>query len=91
MIQIARATNYSLKDLILQTEDSKMLIIPEGKKLYEVPYFKDGAVIKVNSKNPQLKKKESHGIEVSQVQSDYISSKCNHPPGGKCLNCMGAG
>lgn len=45
-----------------------MLTIPEGKKLYQVPYFKDGAIIKVSSKNPQLKKKESHGIGVSEMQ-----------------------
>lgn len=30
-----------------------MLAVPEGKKLYDVPYFKDGAIIKVSSRNPK--------------------------------------
>lgn len=89
-IQISRACNYSIKDLILQTEDNKMFSIPEGKKLHEIPYFRDGAIIKVSTKNPQLNKKQSVGIGVSEMQSSILTSKCNHPPGGKCLNCMGA-
>lgn len=50
-----------------------MFSIPEGKKLAEIPYFRDGAIIKVSSKNPQLKKKESHGIGVSDMQ--YLCPK----------------
>lgn len=45
----------------------------------------------MSSKNPQLVKKESHGIGVSDMQASFVASKCNHPPGGKCLNCLNAG
>lgn len=44
-----------------------MLSVPEGKKIYDVPYFKDGAIVKVSSRNP--KKPEAHqGMGVSQLQ-----------------------
>jgi hypothetical protein len=29
------------------TEDGKIMNISEGKKLGEIPYFKDGAILKV--------------------------------------------
>lgn len=91
ILAIARVCNYSVRDLILQTEDNRMFSLPDGKKVHEIPYLKDGAIIKVSSKNPQLVKKESHGIGVSDMQASFVASKCNHPPGGKCLNCLNAG
>lgn len=69
-----------------------MLSVPEGKKLFDIPYFKDGAIIKVSSRNP--KKPVTHGVGVDEMQYliPYLrftkNSKCNHPPGGKCLNCI---
>jgi hypothetical protein len=35
------------------TEDGKVFSIAEGKKIYDIPYFQDGAIIRVESKNPK--------------------------------------
>ena len=73
---------------MVSREDGKPITIGEGTKIGDVPYFVDGAILKVNSKNP--KKQVVHsGIKASDIQNTGIASKCNHPPGGKCLNCMG--
>jgi hypothetical protein len=42
-----------IKDLIVAREDGKPLALSEGTKLGDVPYFTDGAIIKVASKNPK--------------------------------------
>ena len=31
------------------------------------------------------------GIKASDIENTGVTSKCNHPPGGKCLNCIGVG
>lgn len=53
-----------------------------------MPYFQDGAILKVSSRSP--KKEIVHtGIKASEIEQNNPSSKCNHPSGGRCLNCIG--
>lgn len=55
-----------------------------------MPYFTDGAIIVVNSRAP--KKEVMHtGIKTADLESNLVAAKCNHPPGGKCLNCISVG
>lgn len=28
------------------------------------------------------------GVNMDTIRQEKLNSKCNHPPGGKCLNCM---
>jgi hypothetical protein len=44
-----------VKDIVVLTEDGKLMNIAESKKLGEIPYFVDGAILKVEYKG--LKKK----------------------------------
>ena len=60
--KISKKLNYSIKDLMVSTEDNRALNVGDGKKIYDVPYFKDGAIINVQSKRP--KKKEAVGMNV---------------------------
>lgn len=53
LLQIAKKLNFSIKDLIVSREDNKLLTIAEGYKLGDVPYFVDGAILKVDSKAPK--------------------------------------
>lgn len=46
-----------VKDLVLQTEDGRFLSVPESQKIHQIPYFQDGAIVKVSSRNPEMKKK----------------------------------
>ena len=91
--QLSKKLDYPVRDLILQTQEGRPLHAQDGYKLRDLPYMKDGAIIKAEFKT--LKKKQSHGVGVSDIQyffyifrSSFVSSKCNHPPGGKCLNCI---
>jgi hypothetical protein len=70
LMQVAKTCGYAVKDLILETEDGKVFnSIPEGKKLHEIPYFINGAVVRAKNKNPpESKMKQSRGLEVSQMQ-----------------------
>lgn len=34
-------------------EDGRAITIGEGTKIGDVPYFTDGAILKVNNKNPK--------------------------------------
>lgn len=54
----------------MQTEEGRMLSVPEGKKLFDIPYFKDGAIIKVSSRNPK-KPPVAHGVGVNEIQYFY--------------------
>jgi hypothetical protein len=36
-----------VRDLVVLTEDGKVFSIPDGKKLSEIPYFVDGAILRV--------------------------------------------
>ena len=56
-MQVSKQLNYSIKDIVLRTEDNRSLSFLDGKKLYDIPYFKGGAIIKVESKQPKLAKK----------------------------------
>jgi len=65
-IQISKKLNYLIRDLIVAREDDRLITISESTKIREVPYFADGAILKVSSKNP---KKESHvGIKTSDIE-----------------------
>lgn len=57
--------NYPIKDMMLLTDDNKPLSVFDKKKIYDIPYFKDGAIVKVESKAPKLNKRESHGVGVA--------------------------
>jgi hypothetical protein len=71
-------------------EDNRPFALSEGIKVGDVPYFQDGAILIVTSRAP--KKEVMHsGIKAADIESNTISAKCNHPPGGKCLNCISVG
>lgn len=36
-----------VKDIVVLTEDNKLMNIPESKRLGEIPYFVDGAILKI--------------------------------------------
>ena len=52
---------------MVSREDGKLITISEGTKLGDIPYFVDGAILKVNSRNP--KKQVVHsGIKASDIE-----------------------
>ena len=75
-------------------EDGKGITINEGTKIGDVPYFVDGAILKVNTKNPK-KQKVVSGLKASELQHTEEKTKsdlppipkCNHGPTGRCINC----
>lgn len=50
---MAKKLNISIRDLLVSREDGKPISIGEGVKLGDVPYFVDGAILKVSSRNPK--------------------------------------
>ena len=50
---MAKKISISIKDIMVSREDGKPITIGEGTKIGDVPYFVDGAILKVNSKNPK--------------------------------------
>ena len=68
--QLAKKLSISIRDLIVTREDHKPISVSEGNKLGDIPYFVDGAVLNVASKNP--KKEPLHsGIKASDIE--YLS------------------
>lgn len=66
-MQISKKLNILHKDLIIAREDGKPLALTEATRVGDVPYFTDGAIIKVASKNP--KKQPLHsGIKASDIE-----------------------
>lgn len=66
-IQLAKKLNIAIRDLIVTREDHKPINIGEGTKLGDIPYFVDGAILHVASKNP--KKEALHtGIKASDIE-----------------------
>lgn len=53
LLQLAKKVNISIKDLLVSREDNKLITIGEGTKIGDVPYFTDGAILKVSSRNPK--------------------------------------
>lgn len=48
------------------TEDSKLMNIPNDRRLRDIPYFQDGAVLRVESKTPR---KDPHtGVSVADLK-----------------------
>ena len=44
-----------MRDLIVQTEDGRSMSLPDGKKISDIPYMRDGAILKVESKSIKRK------------------------------------
>ena len=55
LYKLSKKLNYLIRDIVVLTEDGKLMNIAEGKKLGDIPYFVDGAILKVEYKG--LKKK----------------------------------
>ena len=62
MIKLAKKLNLSIKDLIVNREDNKPLTISERVKIGDVPYFEDGAIIKVDSRAPKKPPKSQTAV-----------------------------
>lgn len=51
---------------MVSREDGKPINLSEAVRIRDVPYFQDGAILKVDTRNP---KKESHiGIKASDIE-----------------------
>lgn len=45
--------------------------VSDGKKIWEIPYFKDGAILKVDTRNPK-KPDNHHGMSVPEMQYNIL-------------------
>ena len=52
-MKLAKKCSISIRDLIVSREDGKAITINEGTKVGDVPYFVDGAILKISTKNPK--------------------------------------
>lgn len=51
-MQISKKLNYPIKSLTITRDNDKPMVIDEASRLGSIPYFVDGALIKVQTSQP---------------------------------------
>ena len=58
-------------------------------KVRDIPLLKNGVMLEARLLKAPIKAVHPGvGVNVETIRSEQVNPRCNHPPGGKCLNCM---
>lgn len=81
--------NIPPQDFLIYTEEGRSMSIDDRTRIKDINILKNGSFVEVRLlKAPTKVNQSGIGVNVDTLSKEKVNPRCNHPPGGKCLNCL---